>query len=594
MADDSTPPTNMSWNDVVRIINQAAVVAIAQPLPHELVTKIAAFVFEDDMPADEKPSNLPPPYMTPPTTCALMKLPSELRRQIFAHWIPDPDAVHFPRCEDDEKSRKRKWGEYERPSTLDLMVLNKRICGEIAEVIYEERWFVVHVHEGLTNGGIEFLHAGRQPLQFRDCSYDNRFTKFTKDSDFGFDRIKKVIIKIFPDPNDACRHTAINTHYMIYSLCALLQRSSEDKNARINTLTIEFPKGKPTEAGALVGRRAIQRAEDYWWDGDKDKPLATSIHNISNIELVLRPFANLTGCQSVQIKLPPKVAQHMPTTCFVSKLEASMTSDEVTLQVNDELEMNVERAREAMEDYVKFILRGKEKQEMERMAMEECMEAGAFDFDDGDEPRDQLSPGKHARSLSASSLSGPSKKRLQRYGSYDDPDKSSGEEDEMEKAKQESRNKARQQEEWEIQQAIAASMGQPTDPQTAFLARIREEKITNDRMRQARLKRFLALDQNKGASTVPSDDASNELPELEETAQPVLGSTSSVGPSSVSSTSQAGTGQRRLPPRARASTHDRSSADSDDLDVIGLAGDEEDEEVGVEFDVNDFIGFSES
>ena len=73
------------------------------------------------------------------------------------------------------------------------MVLNKQICDEISEVLYEERIFVIHVHEGLHKGGIELLETGRQPLQFR-TEDDTRFWKFSKDEQFGFDRLKVCFV----------------------------------------------------------------------------------------------------------------------------------------------------------------------------------------------------------------------------------------------------------------------------------------------------------------------------------------------------------------------------------------------------------------
>ncbi len=322
---------------------------------------------------------------------------------IFAESLPSRDAVHGPVCSDIEKPEPAKnkdasQRDRSRPTT-DLMVLNKQICQEIADVIYEERWFSIHVHEGLADGGVEFLQAGRQPLQFLYGTRDQRFEKFVKNDDFGFNRIKKIQIQIFQSEEEDCRHTAINTYLMNLALCRLLHRSGEADN-RITSVRIEFMKpSSSARTGNTSGRRAILRKEHYWWDPDSSAPRATSIYNVPNVQLVLRPFAQLDSCHSVKIELPDSLAKHQETVNFVSELERSMMCRTPTVPFDDELEMNLERAQLAMEDYVKYIRAGKEREEMELLSIEEATEAGVWEEDDewveGTRP-----PKKHSRSVS--------------------------------------------------------------------------------------------------------------------------------------------------------------------------------------------------
>jgi hypothetical protein len=435
----------------------------------------------------------PAPYLTPPDTCVLMlKCPAEIRRQIFAESLPSRDLVHYPKCDDDIKAARFKRQTSEgllvvdrqtRGPTTNLMVLNKTICGEIAEVIYQERWFAIHVHEGLTTGGVEFLSAGRQPLHFQDGVFDHRFAKFARDEDFGFDRIKKVRVVIYQSDEDECldkaRHTAINTYLMNLSLCRLLHRSG-DKEKRITSLVIEFARTKKSwKTDATAGRRAAQRKDHYWWDPEGSKPRATSIHNISNIELVLRPFAQLTGCHSVRVELPPKLASHKPTIEFVAKLKSSMTSKLGTMWTEDDLQMNIDRARGAMEHYVRCVVAGKEREEMQFLALEEFMDAGVLDVEDDHDGYGQLgetTSGKHPRSASDSGgFSNPEPKRRRspeeverfgfrpRFGRFNGA--SDGDEEMLAVALSKSQNELMQEEEREMQRAIAASLGQPVTPE---------------------------------------------------------------------------------------------------------------------------------
>ena len=130
-----------------------------------------------------------------------MKLPTEIRKAIFAESLPVKDILIQPECNDHLiKKSVDKDGKVmpKRNRASDLMTINHIIKDEIALVLYEERNFAIHVHEGIRDGGIEFLNVGRQPLQYQDNLSDSRFTKFTCDGDFGFHRLKRIHITVYP------------------------------------------------------------------------------------------------------------------------------------------------------------------------------------------------------------------------------------------------------------------------------------------------------------------------------------------------------------------------------------------------------------
>jgi hypothetical protein len=275
------------------------------------------------------------------------KLPAEIRRKILIdelNVLPSRNRPIYPACGEDSGGPSKR---PQRPNALvDLMLVNKKIRNEIAEAVYEERTFAIHVHPGFQDAGIEFLHVGRQPLQYLDHIGDGRFTKFRTSEMFGFCRLKKIEIHIFPD-DGAYQHSAINTYFMNIALVRLLTRNSDKDFDRITSIRVVFsPAYKPTDF-------------DAWWDTVKDRPRETSIHGISDVELVLRPFALLTHVHHVDVQLPDQVDRHVRSVKFVQSLVHCMTATTVQGTFNsDALEMKIESARFALEDHIRRKLYG--------------------------------------------------------------------------------------------------------------------------------------------------------------------------------------------------------------------------------------------
>lgn len=301
------------------------------------------------------PALSPPPNGSYP----FLALPTEVRRAIFATSLPARDTIVQPRCDDEHgpKSAADKYAEPRHNRTTDLMVLHSRTCDEVATVLYEERAFAIHVHEGIAHGGIEFLNAGRQPLQYKDALEDRRFLKFKQGEIFGFDRLKKICIDVYPC-DETNRLVSINTYYMNLALVALLERSyAEDARKKITSLTISFA-SRTADVETQRGGRAIANAELYWWDVGKDQPRETSIHGTSNIQLVLLPFSRLR-CHNVHIHLPHRLASHAGTTAFVDLLVETMTGDTLADMMDDGLLHQLEAARAAYYDeHVLYTLYG--------------------------------------------------------------------------------------------------------------------------------------------------------------------------------------------------------------------------------------------
>lgn len=297
---------------------------------------------------------------TPPADgkCWLESMPNEVFRGIFSEFMPPRDDVIAPTCNDhprfepgDEKSPNP------RGQLVDLLTLNKSIRNQLSEIIYEERTFSIHIHQGIRDAGIEFLHVGRQPLQYLDNLDDARFDKFRTGEMFGFHRLQKIRILIFPS-NESSRHTAINTYFMSLALSKLLARDGQEKN-RIVSIDISFIEPVSCDHRSKSGRAAIMAAENLWWDPDKQRARETSIHGISDLELVLRPFANLSAVHNVEILLPYKLQTEHASTSFASALKSSMEAPTPDPNfTSDELERKIESARYGLDDYINKTLFG--------------------------------------------------------------------------------------------------------------------------------------------------------------------------------------------------------------------------------------------
>ncbi|KAI7196066.1 hypothetical protein D0869_09760 [Hortaea werneckii] len=370
-------------------------------------------------------SNHPAEAPPPDGKCPFMTLPTELRRAIFAESLPARDITIPVCCEDDEHKKKKSRDDHlpsggnrahspttitttsssssfspsssslsstpssakggPRPRTLDLLTLNRALCAELTELLYTEREFAVHVHEGFHRGGIEFLNSGRQPLQYygyddddddddgNDCSggggdggegkgkggggrvKDPRFAgKFHSGALFGLDRVKKVQVIVLPPPpppppprgrkgrerKEDGRMVSMNTYFMNLALVRLLERAKgKGRENRITRLRVEVAdgrEGKPEDEDDEEDNpnpnpnspSSSSFNSSWWWDPHRSRPRETTFHGISNLQLVLLPFSRLRA-HHVEILLPPSCAAQLAsdpaTGAFLRRLEGKIT-----------------------------------------------------------------------------------------------------------------------------------------------------------------------------------------------------------------------------------------------------------------------------
>ncbi|KAI7476309.1 hypothetical protein KC351_g9537, partial [Hortaea werneckii] len=416
------PPLNA---DIINtILSFLGLDAISLNKLHHLPSSLLACL--DGLPAmDIHPAETPPRD----GKCPFMTLPTELRRAIFADSLPARDVAIPVRCEDAHDHRAQKQSSRENnhlggggnhthastctttttttpapsgsadPSTnpakknrtADLMTLNRRLCAEITELLYTEREFVVHVHEGFQRGGIEFLNSGRQPLQYYSEKKeedqgeeeegkggemkDPRFAgKFHSRAPFGLDRVKKVWMEVLPptlpSPSSSSsgkeaeeeeeaaigRMVSMNTYFMVLALVRLLERAEgPGRDRRITRLTVSFADRRRrrrrerndqednTSTTTTTSSSSSSLDSSWWWDPHRSRPRETTFHGTSNLQLILLPFSRLRADQ-VEILLPPSCAAQLAsdpaTRSFLRRLEGKimgLSSSSLAVAGSDDL-----------------------------------------------------------------------------------------------------------------------------------------------------------------------------------------------------------------------------------------------------------------
>jgi hypothetical protein len=278
----------------------------------------------------------------PATGCPILTLPTELRRTIFQRYLPASDHVIPVSCAEGA-SRPR----LSRGPVTNLMVTHRTWRSEITEILYQERIFGVHIHEGITTGGIEILNTGRQKLQYMTNKSDPRFERFCAGDAVGITRMRKIELHIYPGNEE--KHDAINTYFITLALARLLDRGAKERLTHLDIIVQDAP--------AIVPKEVTPRAgSSYWWDSGKDAPRVSSITGISHIQLILTPFQSLSRVDHVSISIPDVLRQHVRTHLYVKRLENSMRLPRGQQMPKDDeddvLKGQIEGIRDAFENHV--------------------------------------------------------------------------------------------------------------------------------------------------------------------------------------------------------------------------------------------------
>ncbi|KAI5367463.1 hypothetical protein Slin14017_G024990 [Septoria linicola] len=371
-------------------------------LPSELWMSILDLIFVQSI-AVEAPDIIWPlgprgdPTIPPKDgTSPFHELPPELLRRVLAGSMPAKERTIKCLC---GEAREKEVGQHLRPNRVsDLMTVCRKFKESVKEVVYAERFFEIHVHQGGT-GGVELLDAGTQPLAYMESGSDDRFAKFTAEDEYGLKSMKKIEISIFPNvTTKRSKAVMLNTYFMIQAICRLLERGGKESD-RIVNIKITFPRSENASHGA--SRRSIMNDEHFWWDPDTNTPRCTSIHNLPDIELALHAFAMLTRVHNVQIDLPASVRNHQPTVLFVNRLISGMTSRSSLpdLLLTAEQGIMIQSMRQETEDFIFSERFGRSSQHVEKLGedvIEQHDEDGDEEAED-DEDEDGFSKSALAR-----------------------------------------------------------------------------------------------------------------------------------------------------------------------------------------------------
>ncbi|KAI4852465.1 hypothetical protein E4T44_01465 [Aureobasidium sp. EXF-8845] len=230
----------------------------------------------------------------------------------------------------------------------DALVLCKSIAADILVTLYEERTFALNVYEGIQDGGIEFLNSGRQRLQYREHFTFVRFKRFEGPEDpFGFARIKKLLIRVYPateagKEHKSSRHDAMHTHFMMRALVELLKQKGK---FGLNRLQIRFVEPSNT-----------QWRPHPWQNTSNFSPRSSSIHGITVIELILRGLLELRQVQTAICELPPGLYRDGALTDFVDRFQGVITCKLHSSIIDDEITLKVDGARDMLDNWIHFTM----------------------------------------------------------------------------------------------------------------------------------------------------------------------------------------------------------------------------------------------
>lgn len=256
--------------------------------------------------------------------------------------VPQPNSQQAGSAITRLKAAKAK----KKPALVvgDALVLCKQIAAEILVMLYEERTFALNVYEGILDGGIEFLNSGRQRLQYREHFTQVRFKRFESPEDpFGFSRIKRLMIRIYPATEVASdqknsRHDVMHTHFMIRALVKLLKH---DGSFGLNRLQIRF----------VEPRSTLWRP--YPWQNKTDFSLrSSSIHGISNVEIILRGLFELRQVHTAACELPPGLYRDKALSDFIDRLLGVVTNKLHPSTMDDEIAVKIESAKDMLDNWV--------------------------------------------------------------------------------------------------------------------------------------------------------------------------------------------------------------------------------------------------
>ncbi|KAK6003150.1 hypothetical protein QM012_000995 [Aureobasidium pullulans] len=226
----------------------------------------------------------------------------------------------------------------------DALVLCKQIAADILVMLYEERTFAVNVYEGISDGGIEFLNSGRQRLQYREHFTQIRFKRFEgPDDPFGFSRIKRLMVRIYPatvaaSDQKTSRHDVMHTHFMVRALVKLLKH---DGSFGLNRLQIRF-----------VEPRSISWRPYPWQNTSGFSLRSSSIYGISNVEIILRGLFELRQVHVAACELPPGLFRDKTLSGFIDRLIGVITGKLHSSTMDDEIAAKIESAKDMLDDWV--------------------------------------------------------------------------------------------------------------------------------------------------------------------------------------------------------------------------------------------------
>jgi hypothetical protein len=287
------------------------------------------------------------PHNPPPGTVAGNAVPSNIT-VVHGATVPEDGPANFADDEELQKLISKNGVDPTRECiTLNLLCVNQKFCGEVAEILYEEYTFEVHIYDK----GVDFLHIPRiDSLETYGMPLEQAMSKFSPTSKFCFQRMKHLEF-IFWGGDPKHRTAAIRMQETARKLVEMLKL----ENNPLSELTVRLEM-EPTTWPVNDGEE-----HEYWdeignfWVNQIEQRARKSILNAkTNLEFVCKPFEELRAIKAALV-LPVGLEDDFDINTYKAVFESAITVDQKAeardAEVANWIREHEEKLAEAAKEY---------------------------------------------------------------------------------------------------------------------------------------------------------------------------------------------------------------------------------------------------
>jgi hypothetical protein len=229
----------------------------------------------------------------------------------------------------------------------NLMLVNQKLCLEVAEIMYEEYTFEIHIHAQ----GVDFLHLPRIPaIQEEEYgpTIESELAAFQRHRQFCFQRMKHIEFVMWGgDPKK--RTDGLHMRQTVRKLVDMLLREKEP----VVEIKARFELAEPVVTNKNTESDHFYDELGTFWKNNIEKRARLSIfNNITNVELVCAPLESLRGVNKVRLTLPAGVRDDHGLVNYKRIFEYTLTTkSRISADKYDKIKLQEQTTMEAAIDY---------------------------------------------------------------------------------------------------------------------------------------------------------------------------------------------------------------------------------------------------